>query len=151
MDPLLILDFDSTIIRDETLDEIARYKSSLSENSKQEIIKITSLAMAGSIEFSKALKQRINLLNINQDDIFEIASILKNRISRSFLDESHYIQSKANSIYIISGGFKEIITPLVKDYGIHEDHVFANKFRYDEKGYIKTQIYVIFLYKSVLY
>ena len=51
MNSKLILDFDSTFIKDETLDEIARYKvksSTLSDESANEIKRITNLAMEAS-------------------------------------------------------------------------------------------------------
>ncbi len=42
----------------------------------------------------------------------------------------------AKSIYIVSGGFKEIIEPIVKEYGIPRKNIFANEFMYDSNGYI---------------
>ena len=35
-----------------------------------------------------------------------------------------------------SGGFKEIIEPIVKEYGISRKNIFANEFMYDSNGYI---------------
>ena len=35
---------------------------------------------------------------------------------------------------IFSGGFKEIIIPIVSEYGINEDQIFANEFIYDSDG-----------------
>ena len=61
MNSKLIFDFDSTFIKDETLDEIARYKvksSTLSDESANEIERITNSAMEGVIEFSEALKKK---------------------------------------------------------------------------------------------
>ena len=112
MNPLIIFDFDSTFIKDETLDEIAKYKSktsNLSGKSAEDIIHITNLAMEGSIEFSEALKKRIKLLNLNKTDIVKISEYLKSRISPSFIEHKDNIRSNSDNIYIISGGFREII------------------------------------------
>ena len=35
---------------------------------------------------------------------------------------------------IFSGGFKEIIIPIVSEYGINEEQIFANEFIYDSHG-----------------
>tara|TARA_Y100001968_G_scaffold145285_1_gene132758 strand:- start:325 stop:987 length:663 start_codon:yes stop_codon:yes gene_type:complete len=135
--PLLIIDFDSTFIKDETLDEVAKLLST--ENSidiKEKIIKITHQAMEGEIDFSSALKERVNLLKIHKTKINDITEILKKRVSDSFLKNKSKIRSIKNQVHIISGGFKEIINPIVEDFGIPESHVFANEFTYDKAGFI---------------
>ena len=47
MNPILIIDFDSTFIQDETLDEIANLVAD--NNQKKEIKNITNQAMEGKI------------------------------------------------------------------------------------------------------
>ena len=137
MKPLLIIDFDSTFIKDETLDEIAKFSSiNNTPNTREEIINITNQAMEGELDFRTALKKRINLLKIHKNEIQKITAILQKRVSDSFLKNKRKIQSLKNSIYIISGGFKEIIIPIVKDFGISEEHVFANQLTYDKEGFI---------------
>ena len=134
MKPLLIIDFDSTFIRDETLDEIAKITSSSNKktpNIHRKIEEITTQAMAGGIDFKDALKKRVNMLKLHKNELDNIVSILKKRVSLSFIKNKKYIQSISNRIYIVSGGFKEIIIPIVKDYGIFPDHIFANEFKYD--------------------
>ncbi|MBU0986872.1 MAG: haloacid dehalogenase-like hydrolase [Proteobacteria bacterium] len=45
-----------------------------------------------------------------------------------------FFKINKDNIFIISGGFKEFIFPVVKSYGIHEDHIFANTFIFDKDG-----------------
>ena len=139
MNPLLIIDFDSTFIRDETLDEIAKITSSSNKknpNIHQKIKEITTQAMEGKIDFKDALKERLNMLKVHKNELDNIVSTLKERVSLSFIKNKKYIQSISSRIYIVSGGFKEIISPIVKDYGISLNHIFANEFQYNTKGYI---------------
>ena len=138
MKPLLIIDFDSTFIQDETLDEIAKFLSlnDSSKGMKEKIIKITAQTMAGDLDFSMALKERVSLLKIHQKEIQNITDLLKKRISPSFLKNKNKIKFIKDNIYIISGGFKEIIIPIVNDFEISKNHVFANEFTYDQKGFI---------------
>ena len=149
MNPLLIVDFDSTFIRDETLDEIANLLLSsnrISKNTQVEIANITSQAMNGELDFRQALKKRIKLLNIHKNDINQVISILSKRVSLSFVQNKDYIQAIAESMYIVSGGFKEIIEPIVKAYGIPSKNIFANEFSYDNKNYIQEigeSIYIV--------
>ncbi len=139
MKPSLIVDFDSTFIRDETLDEIAKLLLSskkISKKTQKKIEDITNQAMAGKIDFRHALKARVKLLNIHRNDVKQITSILKNRISLSFIKNKETIKDMGQNIYIVSGGFKEIINPIVKGYNIPSNNIFANEFNYDENDYI---------------
>ena len=135
MKPILIIDFDSTFIKDETLDEISNLLSS-DNDLKQKIVQITDQAMEGKLDFSEALKERVSLLDIHQNQIQEIINILRNRVSESFLRNKNKIRSIKDRIYIVSGGFKEIIIPIVRDFGINENHVFGNDFTYNDKGFV---------------
>ncbi len=135
----LIVDFDSTFIRDETLDEIAKLLLStnkISKNTQQEIIDITDQAMNGQLDFRNALKTRIKLLQIHKNEINQTISLLKDRVSLSIIENKHNIEKIGQSIYIVSGGFKEIIEPIVKDYNIPANNIFANEFTYDSNGYV---------------
>ena len=53
-------------------------------------------------------------------------------ISKSFVTNKSFFQEHADSIYIISGGFREFICPVVAEFNIASNHVFANEFLWDE-------------------
>ena len=79
----LLIDFDSTIIQTETIEEIANI--SLKKNPDREYIlkKITDLtnkAMNGEIDFPEALEKRLELLNSNRKHIKETTNLLKNKL-----------------------------------------------------------------------
>ena len=134
MNPILIIDFDSTFIQDETLDEIANLVAD--NNQKKEIKNITNQAMEGKIDFGQALKKRVEMLKIHKNDIENIIKILEKRVSLSFVKNKSKLRSISERIYIVSGGFKEIIIPIVSDYGISKSNVYANEFIYNDKDYI---------------
>ena len=81
----LIFDFDSTLLKLETIEVLADFalKESLE---KEEILykikEITSLAMSGKMLFSVALKKRISLLNINKTHITETIHFLEQNLVR---------------------------------------------------------------------
>lgn len=128
---VLLIDFDSTFIKVETIDELA--KSILdSDPSKLEklnlINSLTNRAMSGEISFSQALDQRLKILKINTKDIDLVVRDLSNKISTSFKRNKDLIKSFSDKIWIISGGFTQIINPIVKQYGISSQRVIANTF-----------------------
>ena len=63
---LLIADMDSTIVTSETLDEIARY-AGVGEH----VAAITRRSMAGEIDFSAALRERVSLLKGLSVDVLD--------------------------------------------------------------------------------
>src|SRR5690606_30540954 len=47
-----------------------------------------------------------------------------------------FFKDRSDEVLIVSGGFKEFITPVVRPYGIKKENIYANTFVFDEKGKI---------------
>ena len=129
----LFIDFDSTFVKVETIDELARL--SLGDDPDAEykvrmITYITNQAMCGEIDFPGALEKRLEILSITKDDIKKIIQQISGLVSDSFVRSRELIRSLSDSIWIVSGGFREIICPVVADFGIGDDHILANSFIY---------------------
>lgn len=134
-----IIDFDSTFIKTEALDELAAIslKKDPDKNSKISGIKdLTTLAMNGKIPFAESLSERIKLLNANKSHIELLIKKLSRQISRSITGNRNFFKNYSNSIIIISGGFKEYISPIVRRFHIPENRIYANTFLFDKKGKI---------------
>jgi D-3-phosphoglycerate dehydrogenase len=135
----LILDFDSTIITEETLDELAKISLTGDPNKNEKINQISSItekAMNGEIYFMDALNERIKILQATQIHLNLLKNILHKKLSPSLKSIQNYIRENSDNIYIVSGGFTELIYPVVKEFGISKEHIFANVFTFDEKGLI---------------
>lgn len=129
----LIIDFDSTFVTVESLDELAHIvlKDNPESAQRLETIRaITRAGMEGSIPFDESLSKRLKLLNINQKVIHAATIVLAKKVTPSFKRNKQFLMENAQNILIISGGFYEMIIPIVSEYGILEDQVFANKFVY---------------------
>lgn len=134
-----LIDFDSTFIKSEGLDELAAISLKNHPQKKELLEKIRQLTkqgMDGIIPFGQSLHQRIKLLKASRQDIEKVAKELKKNISSSIQRNKQFFKKYNKNIYIISGGFKEMIIPVVKPFGILENHIFANTFVYDKKGKI---------------
>lgn len=55
-------------------------------------------------------------------------------ITPSFLAHADFFRTHRDRVYIISGGFDEIILPAAEALGIDPTHIFANAFIYDMNG-----------------
>ena len=132
-----VFDFDSTFTRVEALDvlcEIALETNPEKEPILQQVQAITNRCMDGNLSFRESLESRLALLTAHRDHIPILVNKLKKSVSKSFERNKAFFATYADQIYIISNGFKEFIVPIVADYGIAEDHVFANNFLFDEAG-----------------
>ena len=58
----LIIDYDSTFIKLESLDELSKNSKNFNKKIHKEIIKITELGMEGKISFSESLEKRLKLI-----------------------------------------------------------------------------------------
>jgi D-3-phosphoglycerate dehydrogenase len=138
-DKILILDFDSTLIQIEALDELAAIALRAHPQGPElveQICQLTAAGMDGALPLSESLSQRLRLLNANKEHLTELLEVLHQKISPSFLRHVAFLKAHAEQIYIVSNGFKEYIIPVVTRLGIKEDHVFANTFLFDKQGHI---------------
>ncbi len=135
----IVIDFDSTFTKVEALDELADIALKGNPKQKQivsQIRDITEKGMAGEIGFADSLRDRVELLSANKSHIDLLITFLKGKISDSFKRNKTFIQENAESILIVSSGFKDFIVPVVEELGIPAENVYANEFTYDAEGNI---------------
>lgn len=134
-----VLDFDSTLITLESLDELARL--ALADNPRRETIlrelqEITNRGMAGTLAFDVSLRQRLKLFAAHHQQVAALIHILSQRISPSALAQTDWFRKHRERIFVISGGFDDYIIPVVTQLGILPTHVYANAFTYATDGTI---------------
>ncbi|UYQ95491.1 HAD-IB family phosphatase [Chitinophaga horti] len=134
-----VIDFDSTFTQVEALDELARI--SLENNPDREAIykqieDFTNLAMEGKLSFSESLEGRVKLLQANRTHLEQLVKHLKGKVSPSFARNTIFFRNHQEGVLIVSGGFKEFITPVVTEYHIKPENIYANTFVFDEAGNI---------------
>ncbi|MBI4093880.1 HAD-IB family phosphatase [Candidatus Kaiserbacteria bacterium] len=133
----LIFDFDSTIVDCETLDmmsEVALAGRRDRDAVVAEVRRLTVLGMEGAIPFGESLARRISLIAPTRDVVREVAARMVKHITPSFLAHKRFFTEHRDRIYVISGGFEEIIFPVADALGIDRSHVLANAFVYDAGG-----------------
>jgi D-3-phosphoglycerate dehydrogenase len=134
-----IIDFDSTFTQVEALDELARIslaKHPDREKIYKQIEDLTNEAMEGKLSFRQSLEGRVKLLEANRHHLKQLVSRLKKKVSASFSRNKAFFMKHADDVLIVSGGFKEFITPVVLPYHIRKENIYANTFVFDEEGKI---------------
>lgn len=134
-----VIDFDSTFTQVEALDELARIslkKHPGREAIYTEIEALTNAAMEGRLSFRDSLTARVQLLNANRSHLQQLVTQLKKKVSASFSRNKTFFKNHADDVLIVSGGFKEFITPVVIPYHIRKENIYANTFLFDAGGNI---------------
>ncbi|MFD0793193.1 HAD-IB family phosphatase [Mucilaginibacter litoreus] len=134
-----IIDFDSTFTQVEALDELARI-SLKNHPDREDIYKkiedLTNASMEGRLSFTESLQQRVKLLCANRDHLKQLITHLKKKVSTSFSRNTVFFKKHQDEVLIVSGGFKEFITPVVTEYHIKKENIYANTFVFDDEGNI---------------
>lgn len=139
MELTYILDFDSTLVAVESLDELARLALKGAPDGAERLASLhalTASGMEGTVSFDETLRRRLQLFSANRTHVAELITILKDAITDSALELEDWFDENADDIYVVSGGFEDYIIPVVAELGIAPSHVFANKFIYDDNGMI---------------
>ncbi len=135
-----LFDFDSTLIKLEALEQVGNI-SLIGNPKKNKILRsintITRLGMEGKIKFTESLEKRLRLLTIHKSHIEQVVTFLKNEISTSIYRNLSFFKTHKERVFVISGGFKEYIIPIVELLGIKPTHVLANEFIFNTKGYVE--------------
>jgi D-3-phosphoglycerate dehydrogenase / 2-oxoglutarate reductase len=139
MSQYFIIDFDSTFTQVEALDELARISLKNHpdrENIYQQIEDLTNASMEGRLSFSQSLENRVKLLQANREHLKLLISHLKKKVSTSFSRNTIFFKNHQDEVLIVSGGFKEFIIPVVTEYHIKKENIYANTFVFDDDGNI---------------
>ncbi len=134
-----IIDFDSTFVQVEALEELA--KIALKGNSDrpkilQEVEDLTNKGIEGSISFTEGLRKRLELIQPHKDHLEPLVTRLRRKVSTSIKRNRSFFQDHQEQLFVVSAGFKEFIVPIVAEFGIPEERVFANTFVFDKEGTI---------------
>lgn len=113
---LLVADMESTIIKNEALDDLAEYAEV-----QEQVAKITAKAMAGELDFNLAIRERVKLLEGLSADL------LKNVYDNIKLNEGaeqmiKVMRSFGCQCILVSGGFTYFTSRIARSLGFDHDH-----------------------------
>lgn len=121
---LVVFDMDSTLIRQEVIDELAR-----EHGVAEQVIRITEDAMRGKIDFSQSLKMRVALLKgLSRDKIENVKKRLE--LTEGTLHCIKTLKSLGFKTAIISGGFNEFTTYIAEKLSMN--YHFSNHLQWED-------------------
>jgi phosphoserine phosphatase len=116
---LVVLDVDSTLIRDEAIDVLAE-RAGVSD----EVVAITERAMAGELDFADSLRARVALLaGLPEAEVLSVRGALRlTPGARTFVRTLHRL---GYQVGVVSGGFTVFTDRFVAELGL--DFAVANE------------------------
>jgi D-3-phosphoglycerate dehydrogenase len=136
----LFLDFDSTIVQAEALDELAQIalRGAPDRDARVAAIRdITAAGMDGAMPIDESLRRRLDMLEIRAAMLPELVRRLRERVSPSMLRHRELLAAMRDRVWVISSGFHEWIDPVVESLGLRGDHVRANRLRAGDDGVMR--------------
>ena len=116
---VVVMDVDSTLIRDEVIELLARHAGR-----EAEVAAVTERAMRGELDFAESLHARVATLAGLPVSVFDdvIEAVRLTPGARTLVAT---LQDLGFAVALVSGGFVEVVKPLAKSLGIK--HVAANR------------------------
>lgn len=111
---LFLFDVDSTLINEEVIELMAAHAGV-----EREVAQITERAMAGELDFAASLRERVALLlGLSKDVLLDVSQ--KATLTNGAAELIGAIHEAGDVAAVVSGGFIEVITPIMKQLGIKE-------------------------------
>ncbi|GAB4824811.1 hypothetical protein Ancab_007681 [Ancistrocladus abbreviatus] len=122
-------DVDSTVCIDEGIDELAEFCGV-----GKAVEEWTSRAMDGSVTFQEALAARLSLINPSLAQLQDFLEKRPPRISPGMAELVKKLKAKSTVVYLVSGGFRQMINPVASILEIPLRNIFANQLLFGDSG-----------------
>lgn len=122
-------DVDSTVCLDEGIDELAEFCGA-----GEAVAEWTSKAMNGSVTFEDALAARLSLFNPSLSQVQDFIDKRPPRISPGISELINKLKATGTDVYLVSGGFRQMIKPVALQLGIPLENIFANRLLFESSG-----------------
>ncbi|CAO2818492.1 unnamed protein product [Amaranthus hypochondriacus] len=122
-------DVDSTVCIDEGIDEFAEFCGA-----GKAVAEWTSRAMNGSVTFQEALAARLSLINPSLAQLQDYLEKRPPRLSPGIAELVKKLKAKNVDVYLVSGGFRQMINPVASILQIPLENIFANRIIFGDSG-----------------
>lgn len=122
-------DVDSTVCLDEGIDELAEFCGA-----GKAVAEWTARAMSGSVPFEEALAARLSLFNPSLRQVQDFLETRPPKISPGIAELVSKLKNNGTNVYLISGGFRQMINPVATILGIPSENIFANQLLFGSAG-----------------
>ncbi|XP_024875909.1 phosphoserine phosphatase [Temnothorax curvispinosus] len=118
-------DVDSTVITEEAIDELANFCGK-----GEEITKLTKRAMQGDMTFQQSLSVRLGIINPSLTQVRQFLNTHQPKFTPGIKDLVSALQARGKEVFLVSGGFRCLITPIAAQLNIPPENIYANRLKF---------------------
>lgn len=122
-------DVDSTVCLHEGIDELADFCGA-----GKAVSEWTNKAMSGSVPFEEALAARLSLFSPSLSQLQDFLDKRPPRLSPGITELINKLKASNTVVYLISGGFRQMIKPVAVQLEIPRENIFANHLLFGSSG-----------------
>ena len=127
--PAFCFDVDSTVITTEGIDELAAFAGR-----KAQVAALTAQAMGGSMPFERALEARLRLIAPTRALLAAFLAAHPPAFTPGLQAVVAALHARGAHVYLVSGGFTQMIHPVAAALGVARERVFANTILFEAAG-----------------
>lgn len=131
-------DVDSTVITEEAIDELANFCGK-----GKQITELTKKAMQGDMTFQQSLSIRLGIINPSLTQVKEFLNTHEIKLTTGIKELVSTLQARGKQVFLVSGGFRCLITPIAKQLNIPFENIYANRLKFyftgEYAGFDETQ------------
>ncbi|XP_011859502.1 PREDICTED: phosphoserine phosphatase isoform X2 [Vollenhovia emeryi] len=131
-------DVDSTVITEEAIDELANFCGK-----GEEIMELTKRAMQGDMTFQQSLSVRLGIINPSLTQVRQFLNTHQPKLTTGVKELVSALQARGKQVFLVSGGFRCLITPIAEQLNIPPENIYANRLKFyftgEYAGFDETQ------------
>jgi len=128
----ICFDVDSTVIQDEGINMLADFCGA-----SDAVAELTRRAMGGNMPFEEALKARLDLIQPSQQTLSTFISTNPPNLTPGIRELVSLLHAQKVDVYLVSGGFRQMIQPVADIIGVSSSRIFANNLMFHADGSFK--------------
>ena len=122
-------DVDSTVCVDEGIDELAAFLGK-----GDEVAAMTAAAMGGGVSFRDALEARLQVMQPTRASVDAFVKNNPPKLSPGIPELFASLRGANKTVYLVSGGFRQMIAPVAAALDVPPENVFANNILFNDDG-----------------
>ncbi len=136
----IFFDFDSTLVRVETLDQLAS-----DPVKRAEVEALTNASMNGDLSFAEVFPKKMAILAPSIGDLEALAQrCMDEWLVAGVREAIERIQANGGEVWMITANFHPLVDPVAEHLGIPSERVLANTICFDEEGnYLRCEASVL--------
>ena len=143
MQRLIAFDVDSTLLRVESLDtaiEAALAALPDAAEARRRLHEITNAGMTGRMALRDSLEARLKLAALDRGGVDNMAERLRKRVTPGMAPLLKKLRARGDQVHAISGGFADLIEPVLGDLGFQRGDIHANRFVWQDERVVGLDI-----------